>query len=91
MRPALAACWLLPWLAVAAPPDYSHLSDEQLQQAVAEIAIGLIAFAALALYGWGRYRRGYVPAPGRFTPTQIIASVLAIIAVPGLGLAAYLR
>lgn len=77
-----AVFWLLlPLSAAAGRPDYSHLSDEQLRQQLIVIAVGLAGFAGLGLYGWWRYRRSYVPAPGSFTPNQSLASVLAVIAL----------
>lgn len=66
--------------AFAGRPDYSHLSDAQLQHSVVAISCWLAAMALLGLYGWWRYRRQYVPAPGRFTPRQALIAVVAVIA-----------
>lgn len=77
-----AAGWLAwSWPAHAGRPDYSHLSDAQLQNVVLVNSIGLAAMALLGLYGWWRYRRQYVPAPGRFTPRQALIAVVLVIAV----------
>ena len=65
---------------LAGRPDYSHLSDAQLQHSVFAISCWLAAMALLGLYGWWRYRRQYVPAPGRFTPRQALVAVVAVIA-----------
>lgn len=71
----------------AGRPDYSHLSDAGLQQAVFVISGGLAAMALLGLYGWRRYQRSYRPAPGRFTPRQALLTVVTVIAlVTALGL-----
>ena len=77
-----AAGWLAgAWPAHAGRPDYSHLSDAQLQNLVLVNSIGLAAMALLGLYGWWRYRRQYIPAPGRFTPQQALIAVVVVIAV----------
>ena len=92
---ALRARWLVaafltfPAVAAGGRPDYAHLGDEALRQHLVAIAIALVGFAALGFYGWWRYRRTYVPAPGRFTPAQALASVLAIIALVVLGAASF--
>ncbi len=70
-----------------ARPDYSHLSDEQLRVRLIAVAIRILVFAGLGLYGWWRFKGTYVPAPGRFTPTQALASVVAIFALVLLGAA----
>ena len=80
VRPApLCGLFIWPAAAVAGRPDDSHLTDAQLQEALWQIAAGLVFMAALGCYGWWRYRRGYVPAPGRFTPGQALVSVLAVL------------
>lgn len=82
-RVRIAATGLLvcSWPALAGRPDYSHLSDTQLQHSVFAISCWLAAMALLGLYGWWRYLRSYRPGPGRFTPRQALLAVVAVIAV----------
>lgn len=70
-----AALLAVPTVVLAGRPDYAHMSDAELRTAVLQMTAGLVFMAALGLFGWFRYRQSYRPAPGRFSPTQVLLSV----------------
>lgn len=80
-RRGLAATMPLASPAWAGRPDYSHLSDAELQRVVIVNSLVLAAMALLGLYGWWRYRRQFVPGQGGWTPRRVLLLVSAAIAL----------
>ncbi len=74
------ALFAAPHLALAGRIDYSKLSDQALRDLNFFNAALILVITAIGIIGWLRYRRTYVPAPGRFTPARALLLVGAIVA-----------
>ena len=83
MRTATLSLLAVPALAWAGRPDYSHLSDAELERVLWQIGAGVLGMALLGAYGLWRYRRRYEPGPGRFSPLQVLLSVGAVLLMLG--------
>ena len=74
-----------PALTWAGRPDYSHLSNSEMEVVVWQISVGLLVMALLGLFGFWRYWRRYEPGPGKFSPLQVLLSVGAVLMLVSVG------
>lgn len=69
----------LPSHATAGRIDYTRFNDREFFIVSLVTILILLVFLILAVIGWIRYKKKYTPAPGVFSPNQVLFIICGLV------------